>query len=163
MPVLCLCLAVNRWNWAINGIPTHLLSPPTSFCCPSDKCLSFCSGSAGRGHSLSSQQVSICLGMSLCCSAFYGSEILRRVGGRKEIPGLREASPLLGQEQAEKWEGCWRLDGAALPTAHSPAHPTFTMLSLLCLYQAREIQSLEIKADERKSLFFILSIWCSEN
>lgn len=163
MPVLCLCLAVNRQNWAINGISMHLLSPPTSFCCPSDKCLSFCSGSAGRGHSLSSQQVSICLGMSLCCSAFYGSEILRRVGGRKEIPGLREASPLLGQEQAEKWEGCWRLDGAALPTAHSPAHPTFTMLSLLCLYQAREIQSLEIKADERKSLFFILSIWCSEN
>lgn len=51
---------------------------------------------------------------------FFGSEILRRVGEREEIPGLREASPPLGQQQAEKQEACWRLHGAALPTAHSP-------------------------------------------
>jgi len=39
-------------------------------------------------------------------------------------------------------------------------HPTFTLFSLLCVYQAIWVESLEIKAGERKPLFFISGIWC---
>lgn len=83
----------DKWH------PHSLLIPPTHFCSPSDKHPSFSNGSVMRSRSVPLQQASICLEMSLCCSAFYGNERIRRVGGREEIPVLREASPLLGQSR----------------------------------------------------------------
>lgn len=76
-------------------------------------------------------------------------------GGNTSAEG---SFPSPGPEQAEKWEDCLRLDGAALPAANSPAHPTFTLFSLLCVYQERTGVSLEIKAHERKLLFFVFNI-----
>lgn len=66
----------------------------------------FSSGSAMRSHSQSSQQANICLEMSPLLFCFFVSEILRRVGEREEIPWLREASPPLGRQQAEKEKAC---------------------------------------------------------
>ena len=104
---------------AVKDIPIHLLSPPIPFLLPWSPApflLQWFCCEKPFPVLKASQHL---LGDVAVLFYFFGSEILRQVGGREEIPGLREASPPLGQQQAEKQEACWRLDGAALPTAHS--------------------------------------------
>ena len=104
MSVPPLFLAVSRWSGAVKDVPTYLLSPPVPFLLPWSLApfLSqwfYCEEPfpvlAASQHLLGDVPVLFC---------FFGSEILRRVEGREEIPGLREASPPLGRQQAEQWE-----------------------------------------------------------
>lgn len=133
MSVPHLFLAVSRWSRSVKDIPIHLLSLPIPFniYCPDHHHPSFTSGSPVRSHSISSQHASICLGMSLCCSAFLTMKHSGRCAWGEEIPGLREVSPPLGRQQAEK-NGDWMVQLFPQPCCH----PTFTLFSLLCVYQA---------------------------
>lgn len=101
-----LTLAGSRWSREVMDIPIHLLSPLIPFLLPWSPSALLFRWSALRSHSQSSQQANICLEMCPLLFCFFGSETLRHVGGKEEIPRLREASPPLGRQQAEKQKAC---------------------------------------------------------
>lgn len=145
-----------------------LLIPPTHFCCPSDKCPSFPMVLLWQAVLLPLQQDSICLQMTSdnrgCPCAVLPSMAMKEsgawVGGRKyQCWGKLPLSwARAGWEVGGLLETGWCSSFCSKQPCSSHIYLVFFAMCV-----SRTGVSLEIKAHERKLLFFVFNIWCSEN